>query len=185
MASLTVELVGNLLDELSSKMRSGVSKGRVPPQVQRRVDSYNMFVNPWAAADHDILVCIAISELLWEDPIRPTESKDENALQLMFGVSATSRPLMQQALVKMREEHKRFTMLRDYCDALEKLALALSTRSLMGGPANFSQIQLDRFGYERVESNCRKNKAGVNKILQRLENILPTTEKLVELHASR
>ena len=183
-SQLISQLTKKLLDELGSKTRSGTLKGRVPDKIKKRVDSYNMFRHLWAAADHDILVIVAMADVMWDEAIQPIKNDDEEKLQIRFGVNAFSEAATEGALRAMRTEREALRTLKLTCEALRPLAKALAARALLGGPANASQIQFDRLGAEQAEKLCKKNEAALTKVLARFETIIKINQDVLDAHRS-
>lgn len=182
---LIVKLVGELLGKLGGKTRSGTLKGKLPPRIQKRVDSYNMFNKLWANGDDDILALVAMGELMWEKSIRPVRAKDEERLQLDYGVNSLSEPATRAAVARMKADRKAFETLKLKCEAMRPLATALAGRSLMGGPANASQITFDRLAAAQVKKVCDQNERALKPLLARMDAIIEVNEKVLEAYRSR
>jgi len=106
-----------------------------------------------------------MSELSWQKAIQPLAHKNENQLQLEFGVNALSQAATRSALTQMTRLKERLQTLRLKSKATIDLAKVVAGRSLMGGPANASQIRFDKMGYDRVSEQCTKNIGGIDSIL--------------------
>ena len=179
---LIAKLAAKLLDELGAKSRTGVSKGEWPPEIKKRVDSYNMFKKVWSAADDDILALVAVGELMWEKAILPVKTKNEERLQLDYGVNVFLKGATQIALAAMKKDRDALRTMKLKCEAMRPLADALAARALMGGPMNASQIQFDRLGATEVKRVCRQNEQALGPILSRFDSIIEINEKVLDAH---
>jgi len=175
-SELIAKLAGKLIGELGNKARGGTMKGSVPNALKKRMQSYSMFRNIWSNADHDIVLLVAMADEMWENSISPIRSKDENALQVDFGVNAVSRSATKQALARMEQERKALRTMKQTCEAMRPLAQTLAARSLLGGPANASQIKFDRMGAAEVDKRCRRNETALDAILPRFDAIIEVNE---------
>lgn len=179
------KLVGKLIDEAGSQLTADTTEGKVPRAIANRLKQYEAkgFAGPlWINADHDILVMIAMSDLMWENRIRPLANKDEDDLQAELGVSALSRAATTVALTRMRDESKNLKVLQTQCETLPTIALAVVAKSAMAGPANASQVAFDKMGADQVRKNCDRNKQHVTAILQKLQRVIPVTEQTLRVH---
>ena len=179
---LILKLCGKLIDEIRNKSTNNVTKGKLPPDVRRKVDSYNITMHPWSMADGDILALVAVAELMWERGIAALDRKDENALQMEFGVNSLSKEATRLALSRMQEATKQVEGMRAQCEAMPALAKVIAGKSLLGGPANASQIAFDKMAAERVAKQCKTNLDALDRILRRLKAVTSVTEETVRVH---
>lgn len=183
-SELIAKLAGKLLGELSAKARGGTMKSSVPPSLARRMRSYGSFRNVWSNADHDIVLLVAMADAMWDESIAPIRGKDENALQMEYGVNALSRSDTKRALDRMKADRDALRSMKRACEAMRPLGQALAARSLLGGPANASQIGFDRMGAAEVERRCVRNEKELTRILPRFDAIIEMNDKVLSTHDS-
>ena len=61
--NLILKLTGELIDKVGSSKTSNITQGKLPPEIQRKVDSYNSYANLWSNADKDLLALLAVVDL--------------------------------------------------------------------------------------------------------------------------
>ena len=180
--NLILKLTGELIDKVGSSKTSNITQGKLPPEIQRKVDSYNSYANLWSNADNDLLALLAVVDLMWEKLIQILSRKNENQLQADFGVNVLSAAATRSALPRMRERKKQLELLRLKNEAIVDLAKVVAGRSLLGGPANASQITFDKLGYDKVRERTTSNIKALDSILKKLETIIPVTEHTAQAH---
>lgn len=178
-------LVGKLIDSATPHVTTNTSKGRAPKPVADKIRTYTRsgFAAPiWTHADHDILVMMAMADLMWENRISPLKGKDETALQVELGVNALSERATVEALSQMNDALGHLKLLRDQCAAMPPLATAIVGKSAMLGPANASQVGFDRMGAEELKKRCQRNTREIERILPRLRKIVSMNEEVLRAH---
>jgi hypothetical protein len=181
---LILKLTGQLIGKIGSSKRSNTTQGKLPPEIERKVKSYDRVTNLWSYADGDLLALLALVDLMWEKSIQPLSRKDENQLQLDLGVNALSRSATQTALSRMKDAKKQLELLKLKNDAIMDLAKVVAGRSLLGGVANASQITLDKLGCEEVRKRGTANIKALDPILKRLDSIIAVTEQTARAHGA-
>lgn len=182
---LILKLVGELLGKLGDKTRSGTLKGKLPPEIKRRVDSYNSFSNLWSNGDDDILALVALADLMAEKSIKPLKHMNEDKLQLHYGVNSLSEAETRAAVERMKADRDALHTMKLKCEAMRPLATTLAARALMGGPANASQITFDRLAAAQVKKVCDQNERAIKPILSRLDAVIEVNQKVLEVYRSR
>jgi len=95
---ILLALAGKLMDELGGKARSNTTAKHLPEKIKKKVNGYSRQNSLLGWADKDILALLAMTELIWEEALRPLASKSHEGLQLHLGVNALSRRSTQAAL---------------------------------------------------------------------------------------
>lgn len=182
--TVILKLTGQLIDKLGSKMTSNTMKGKLPPEIQRKVDSYASFRNVWSNADQDLLALLALVELMWEKVIQPLSRKSHNQLQLDFGANVLDRSATTAALKRMEDTKRQLQLLKTKSEAIMGLAKAVAGRSLLGGVGNASQIAFDKLGHDKVRQRVTANIKALDSILEKLGPIIAVTEETARVHES-
>lgn len=186
----TAKLLKDVLSKLGSKYSQNTTAGKVPAPIERRVKSISgLYSGPLFAADHDILVMCALAELIDEERIRPLRNKDENQLQLDFGVNWTpwagNSPAQSRAvLLKMQDTRQVLEALKAQCEIMPTLAQTIIAKSLMLRNT-ISEMQCNRAAQLKLINQCQRNKQAIENILQRLNNIILMSEQIVRADGGR
>ena len=173
---LIFRLSGKLMEELGSEPGNTL-KGRVPKKIARRIREYNQLIR---AADYNLLVMLAHSDLMWKNSIRSMSSKSEEDIQNDLGVDVFDQSRTEPQIWELRTLREQYQSAKDLCKSYRLIALGTYATS----PENLapsSKPIINGVAVDQLLKSLARNVKMIDRVLDKFDAINSQLENAIEL----